>query len=118
MIAGPDPLLATVAAGLVLAAIAAVLLLRLRVVFVVELAGGRATVRRGQPPNGFTAACEDVAHRHGITSGRITGVRSGGGVQLRFSRHIPPRSHQAFRNVWTPPPSGGGPSGGGMRAQG
>ncbi|MDN3516202.1 DUF3634 family protein [Aquisalimonas lutea] len=118
MIAGPDPLLATVTAGLLLAVVAAVLLLRLRVVFIVELTGGRASIRRGQPPTGFAAACEDVARRHGITSGRITGVRSGSGVGLRFSRDIPARSHQAFRNVWTPPPSGGGPSGGGMRAQG
>lgn len=111
-------MLATVAAGLLLAVVAAVLLRRLRVVFIVELTEGRARVRRGQPPTGFAAACEDVARRHGIVSGRITGARSGNGVRLRFSRDIPAKSHQAFRNVWTPPPSGGGPSGGGMRASG
>ncbi len=113
-----NPVLVTLLATLLLGAGGAVLLWRLRTVFIIELAEGRARVRRGSPPEGFPGACEDVARRHDIRSGRIMGVRDGSSIRLAFSRDIPARSHQAFRNVWTPPPPRGGPSGGGMRAQG
>lgn len=92
-----------------------ILLARARCAFVIELAGGHARLRRGSPPTGFISACEDVARLYRIDSGRISGVRTAAGTQLRFSRNIPERARQPFRNVWTPPP-GGGP--GGMRARG
>ena len=113
-----NPLLLTLLATAVLGGIAAVLLLRLRIVFVIELRDGRARVRAGRPPEDFPAACEDVARRRSVPHGRITGVRDGSSVRLTFSRDIPESSHQAFRNVWTPPPPRGGPPGGGMRARG
>ncbi|WP_018950537.1 DUF3634 family protein [Thioalkalivibrio sp. ALMg11] len=94
----------------------ALMLWHARLVFSVELRDGATRVRRGQPPSGFTRGCEDVARRYGLKRGRIAAVRTDGGIQLRFSRHLPAKTHQAFRNVWTPPPGGGG--GGGMRATG
>ncbi len=94
----------------------ALMLWHARLVFSVELRDGAARVRRGKPPSGFVRGCEDVARQYGLKQGRIQAVRTDRGVELRFSRHLPPKTHQAFRNVWTPPPGGGG--GGGMRATG
>ncbi len=113
-----NPLLLTLLATAVLGGVAAVVLLRLRIVFVIELVDGRTRIRSGHPPDDFPTACEDVARRHRVTRGRITGMRDGSSVRLTFSRDIPESSHQAFRNVWTPPPPRGGPPGGGMRARG
>lgn len=87
-----------------------------RIVFVVQLQQRTASCRRGTPPPGFVPACTDVARMHRVDRGRITGVRTGAGIELRFSSEIPAHAHQAFRNVWTPPPSGG--TGGGIRATG
>lgn len=112
-----NPLFLTLAGAGVLAAIAAVAFARLRVVFSVRLHHGAAMARVGTPGRDFLDGCTAVARRHGIRSGRITAVRDGTGIQLRFSRGIPSRSHQAFRNLLTPSP-GGGPSGGGRRAAG
>ena len=94
----------------------ALMLWHARQVFSVELRDGTARVRRGKPPAGFLRGCEDVARQFGLKRGRIAAVRTDTGVQLRFSRDLPAKTHQAFRNVWTPPPGGGG--GGGMRATG
>ncbi len=87
-----------------------------RVRFVVELREGTPEVRRGDPPSSFVRACADVARLYRLRQGRITGVRTGDGIELRFSDDIPSRAHQPFRNVWTPPPSDG--PGGGRRAAG
>ena len=113
-----NPVLLTLAAAVIISLIAGVALWRLRRVFIVDIRAGQAGIRAGKPPGDFLDGCEDVARRHRIDRGRITGVRDGSGIQLRFSREIPERSHQAFRNVWTPPPPRGGPPGGGMRARG
>lgn len=86
-----------------------------RVVFVIRLQDGRAQRQRGRPSPSFVAACSGVARLHRLDRGRIMGIRTGEGVQLRFSAEIPERARQAFRNVWTPPPGG---SGGGQRATG
>lgn len=112
-----DAVVVTLAASLLLAGLVTVALLRLRIVFVVRIAGAVATASAGRTPPGFLDGCTAVARRHGIGSGRITAVRDGNGIQLRFSRGIPSRSHQAFRNLLTPPPGGGAP-GGGRRAAG
>jgi hypothetical protein len=87
-----------------------------RVRFVIELEGSAARARRGDPPSAFVRACSDVARLHRISSGRILGLRTGSGIELQFSPDIPRRAHQAFRNVWIPPDSGG--PGGGNRAAG
>lgn len=113
-----DPVTATLAIAAVFAAGAALAVWRLRIVFVVDVSEDGARLRRGRVATDFLDGCDDVARRHGITRGRISGVRDGASVRLQFSREIPQRSHQAFRNVWTPPPPSGGPSGGGMRASG
>ncbi|MCP1675221.1 hypothetical protein J2T57_002369 [Natronocella acetinitrilica] len=106
----------TVILLLVTAAVFAAIIIHARVVFVLRIDGGRITTLRGRPPPGFVNACEDVARMRGVAQGRIKGVRTGAGTQLRFSSEIPAHTHQAFRNVWTPPPGGGG--GGGARASG
>ncbi|WP_091643620.1 DUF3634 family protein [Aquisalimonas asiatica] len=118
MSASIDPVAATLAIAALFAVGAGLALWRLRIVFVVDITDDGALLRRGRAAAGFVDGCSDVARRHGITRGRITGVRDGASVRLQFSRDIPARSHQAFRNVWTPPPPSGGPSGGGMRASG
>lgn len=87
-----------------------------KVRFVVELREGAAAVRRGDPPSSFVRACADVARLYRLRQGRITGIRTGDGIELRFSDDIPDRVRQPFRNVWNPPPSDG--PGGGHRAAG
>ncbi len=86
-----------------------------RVRFVVELRDGVARTRRGDPPSGFVRACSEVARLHRVQRGQITGIRTGTGIELKFSSDIPQRAHQPFRNVWIPPTSGGP---GGNRAAG
>lgn len=113
-----NPVTATLAIAAVFTLGAGLAVWRLRIAFMVDITPGGARLRRGRIAAGFLDGCDDVARRHGITRGRITGVRDGASVRLEFSRDIPARSHQAFRNVWTPPPPSGGPSGGGMRASG
>jgi len=93
-----------------------VLFLRhVRVRFIVDLDGGTARVRRGDPPAAFVRGCSDVARLYRLQMGRILGVRTGNGVELRFSKEIPGRAHQPLRNIWVPPGSGGP---GGNRAAG
>lgn len=102
----------------ILAAMAVVLVLFLRHVrvrFVVDLDGGKARVRRGDPPAAFVRGCSEVARLYRLSSGRIFGIRSGNGIELRFSKEIPDRAHQPLRNMWVPPSSGGP---GGNRAAG
>lgn len=108
-------LLITTAVVALLAALA-VIVWHARVVFIIELRNRAARCQRGTPTPGFVQACTEVARLQRIDRGRITGVRTGAGIQLRFSNEIPDRARQAFRNVWTPPPGGG--SGGGARAAG
>ncbi|MGM0677705.1 DUF3634 family protein [Ectothiorhodospira marina] len=100
----------------ILAAGAGLLLWHARAAFVVQLKNGATQVKRGTPPPGFVRGCGDVARMYGLKQGRISGIRTGQGIQLRFSRDIPEHTHQPFRNVWTPPPGGNG--GGGRRAAG
>ena len=100
------------------AAMAALLVLFLRqtrVRFIIDLDGGTASVRRGDPPKAFVRGCTDVARMYRLRSGRIFGMRSGNGIELRFSKEIPARAHQPLRNIWVPPTSGGP---GGNRAAG
>ncbi len=116
----PPPLIVMLLTLLVMFALLglglALMLWHARQVFAVELRDGAARVRRGKPPTAFLRGCEEVARQFRLKRGRITAVRTDAGVQLRFSRDLPKKTHQAFRNVWTPPPGGGG--GGGMRATG
>ncbi len=82
--------------------------LRTRVRFVLELGNGRVRVKRGDPPSNFVRGCGEVARFHGLTQGTVSGIRTGNGIELRFSPDIPARAHQSFRNVWEPPTSGPG----------
>ncbi len=107
------PLLVLLVLGLPVALV--LIVCHARVVFVIRLQAGRAHRQRGRPSPSFVNACTSVARLHRLDRGRIMGVRTGEGVQLRFSADIPERARQAFRNVWTPPPGG---SGGGHRATG
>jgi hypothetical protein len=93
-----------------------VLFLRhVRVRFVIDLERGTARVRRGDPPAAFVRGCSEVARLFGLQRGRVLGVRTGNGIELRFSKEIPARAHQPLRNIWVPPTSGGP---GGNRAAG
>ncbi len=86
-----------------------------RSTFVIEIVDGTAELRRGTPPGGFVTACNDVARLYEVRRGRIECVGSGVRARLRFSRDIPERARQPFRNVWTPPQPRGP---GGSRARG
>lgn len=86
-----------------------------RSIFVIDIIDGGAQVRRGTPPAGFVSACSDIARLYGIRSGYVECVGRGRHARLRFSRDIPERARQPFRNVWTPPDS---PRPGGNRARG
>lgn len=85
-----------------------VFVLSTRVRFVVELHNGVARVRRGDPPSSFVRGCSDVARVYRLTQGTISGIRTGSGIELRFSPDIPKRVQQPFRNIWEPPASGPG----------
>jgi hypothetical protein len=52
---------------------------------------------------------------YGLRSGQIKCSGRGAAARLKFSKDIPERARQPFRNVWTPPSP---PSGGGRRARG
>jgi len=86
-----------------------------RVRFVIDLDGGKARVRRGDPPAAFVRGCSDVARLYRLQTGRIFGIRTGNGIEIRFSKDIPGRARQPVRNMWEPPRSGGP---GGNRAAG
>ncbi|MBK1672983.1 hypothetical protein CKO35_06610 [Ectothiorhodospira shaposhnikovii] len=110
-------MLLTLALMLLILLLGLVLLLwHARTAFVITLEQGRARTLRGTAPPGFLRGCDEVARMYRLTQGRISGVRTAHGVQLRFSREIPEHVHQPLRNVWTPPTDGGG--GGGHRAAG
>jgi len=86
-----------------------------RIRFVIDVQEATARVRRGDPPAAFVRACSEVARMHRFARGRVTGLRTGSGIELRFSPDIPLRAHQPLRNAWIPPTSGG-PGGAGRAA--
>jgi len=93
-----------------------VLFLRhVRVRFIIDLAGGQARVRRGDPPAAFVRGCSDVARLYRLNAGRVFGIRAAHGIEIRFSKDVPDRARQPLRNMWEPPGSGGP---GGHRAAG
>jgi hypothetical protein len=112
-----DPVLVMLVLIVVGIALMAFFLMRERTVFVLRISGGQPRTVRGEPPPGFVGACADVCRLYRIEHGHIRGVRTGASVELRFSREIPERAQQPFRNVWSPRPPGGG-GGGGLRASG
>ena len=69
-------------------------------VFVIVIRESEVSVRRGQVPRQFLDAVEDISSSVGIAKGKITGVRQGDRIRLRFSRSIPARIHQRLRNAW------------------
>ncbi|MCS4502527.1 DUF3634 family protein [Arhodomonas aquaeolei] len=73
-------------------------------------------VTRGTPPPGFLSGCRDIARLYGVQAGQVRCVRTAAGHRLRFSSNVPERCRQPLRNVWEPPPTGGG--NGGTRARG
>ncbi|MBK1733803.1 hypothetical protein CKO15_00600 [Halorhodospira abdelmalekii] len=79
-----------------------------RYVFIVAIEDGKVRSQRGSPSPSFLRDCRDVVRLHRLRRGKIYGERTAAGVELGFSREIPEHARQALRNVWTPPPSGGG----------
>ncbi|MBK1735591.1 hypothetical protein CKO15_09900 [Halorhodospira abdelmalekii] len=79
-----------------------------RYVFIVAIENGKIRIKRGSPPEKFLRSCRIVVYLHKLQRGKIYGERTAAGVELSFSREIPERPRQAFRNVWDSPPSGGG----------
>ena len=69
-------------------------------VFVIELRGGSATVRSGEPPAGLVAEFSATARDAGLERGTIYGVRASHGLSLDFSTDVPESLHQRFRNVF------------------
>jgi len=79
----------------------AVALLWPRSVFVVVITGGRVRLARGKFPRGFLDECETLVAECGFREGRVSGKRSHGRVELRFSGGISEADRQRFRNVWS-----------------
>ena len=71
-----------------------------RPAFVIDLKDGRATSRSGKAPAKFLQSCEEIAATASLATGTIRGVRDRRGISLVFSRDIPDRTHQQFRNAW------------------
>ena len=68
--------------------------------FVVTITGGVARVTKGQAPPLWIGEITSIAGDFGIHCGRIDGVRTWRGVELRFSPDLPAASHQRFRNTF------------------
>lgn len=68
--------------------------------FVITWRDGKLRVVRGKAPHAFLQACRDLLSHHEIEAARIAAYpmerRS---VTLRFSKSIPERLHQRFRNA-------------------
>src|SRR6185436_2124585 len=77
-----------------------ILLLRPRPRFVVSVREGKPRVDRGKVPPRFVAFVEETCAERGIRRARISGFQTGRRITLRFSKGIPERDHQKFRNVW------------------
>jgi hypothetical protein len=85
---------------LIAGAVVAVLLLRPRPRFVVVIREGASRVERGEVPPRFVAFCEETCAAQGIHRARISGFQTARGISLKFSKGIPERDRQKFRNVW------------------
>ncbi len=68
--------------------------------FVVTIHGGTAQCTKGEAPPLWIADIAAIADDLGIEQGRIDGVRTWRGVELRFSPDLPAISHQRFRNTF------------------
>ncbi|MGK7923873.1 MAG: DUF3634 family protein [Spirulina sp.] len=56
--------------------------------------------RSGKVPARFLHGCEAIASMYELPDGRIKAYASQSGISFIFSRSIPRRYHQKFRNVW------------------
>lgn len=101
------PILILLGLSAAMAVLLVLFLRHVRVRFIIDLDGGSARVRRGDPPAAFVRGCSDVVRLYRLQMGQILGVRTANGVELRFSKDIPTRAHQPLRNLWVPPTSGG-----------
>ena len=68
--------------------------------FAVTIEQGVARIAKGPVPPLWIADCTAIAAEFGIDRGRIDGVRTWRGVELRFSPRVPAASHQRFRNTF------------------
>jgi hypothetical protein len=87
--------------GLLLLVAIAVALLWPRPVFVIVIAGDGVRLARGKVPRGFLEECQTLVSECGLRQGRVSGQRSHGRVELRFSGGFPEADRQRFRNVWS-----------------
>jgi hypothetical protein len=76
-------------------------LIQPRYVFEIRVAGGQPAVRRGKVTTAFLGRVAVVCLENGVARGWIGGVRHGGQVGLRFSRHFSAGAQQRLRNEWT-----------------
>ena len=67
---------------------------------VIDLAGGKAKIRKGKVRSRTLAELNEVAIQYNISTGRIYVIRKGRVIGLQFSGRIPPSAQQRFRNVW------------------
>ena len=75
-------------------------LLQPRYVFVVHIAQGRPSLRKGNLTRAFLGRLTEVCRENGVVNGWIGGVRQGRRISLRFSRQFPPGLQQRLRNEW------------------
>ena len=69
--------------------------------FEIEIAGGKAFLRRGRPRAGFLSDVQEIAGRNGIERGTIRGIGSGRKIRLTFAGPIPEEARQQMRNAWS-----------------
>jgi hypothetical protein len=68
--------------------------------FVVRIAAGVPSVRKGVVTPAFLEHLRDLCREHGIEHGLVRGVARGQHISLAFSRAFPPEASQALRNWW------------------
>lgn len=68
--------------------------------FAIDFARGEPRIVKGLVPAAWLADCAVLAAQFGIHRGRVDGVRTWRGVELRFSPDLPAASHQRFRNTF------------------
>jgi hypothetical protein len=84
----------------VMAVLVAIIILRPKPRFVIQVREGKVHVERGKVSKKFLHDCQNLISECKVQEATIKAVSKSGRVSLEFSHQIPETYHQRFRNVW------------------
>jgi Protein of unknown function (DUF3634) len=73
---------------------------RPRPMFVIQIRDGKPRAVSGTVTRAFLRDVTDICDRAGVQRGTVSGALRGERVVLVFSRNVPDRCRQMFRNLW------------------